>query len=499
MIDDEGRELSVVHSRDFPEELLGPEGAVPLTAAGPAATAVRLQEASYYESADALLDEHPELRGSLADADPGSYAFLPVSAGAAPLGVAVFAWSQPGRLVDDERAFLEAVVSQCGLALDRARRYEGERVVAETLQRSVLPETVPSMEGVRVAALYLPGSNAVDVGGDWFDTLMLSDGRLGFVVGDVVGKGVQAAATMAQLRNGMRALTLDPLTPAETVTKLNLLLEHYIDVPFATLAYLAFDPDTLAVTLASAGHPAAARPRARRDDAVPRGGGRASPRGGCRRCLHGAHGAARGGLDRRPLHRRTRGAQGPLDRRRARRSRARGGAGAARPDAFVDALVGALLGAEARQDDVALLAIVLDPALAEPLELEIPAAPESLPVLRRELEHWLRSAAVSDLDARDILLATWEAGANAIEHSGRDRRRGRRGERDALGRPHPHRGRGPWQMEGAGDTGRPGSRAAADRGAHDDGRRRTWARRNARRDGAAAHARAAEDAWDEYS
>ena len=125
--------------------------------------------------------------------------------------------------------------------------------MAETLQRSVLPETVPAMEGARVAALYLPGSTAVDVGGDWFDTLTLPDGRLGFVVGDVVGKGVRAAATMAQLRNGMRALRLDTSSPAETVTKLNL-LENYIDVPFATL-YLALDPDTLAVTLTSAGHP----------------------------------------------------------------------------------------------------------------------------------------------------------------------------------------------------------------------------------------------------
>ena len=418
VIDDEGRELNVVHSRGFPEELLGPEGPVPLTAAGPAAAAVRLQEASYYESADALLAEHPELRGSFAEAEPRSYAFLPVSAGAAPLGVAVFAWSQPGRLVDDERAFLEAVVSQCGLALDRARRYEGERVIAETLQRSVLPETVPSMEGVRVAALYLPGSNAVDVGGDWFDTLTLSDGRLGFVVGDVVGKGVQAAATMAQLRNGMRALTLDQLTPAETVSKLNLLLERYIDVPFATLAYLAIDPDTLAVTLASAGHPP---PLVLAPD-------------GTTQYLEGEGGLPLGVDSGVAYTEHTEQLEAGsivvlytdgLVERRGRSidegltALARAAEQAPRdPDAFVDALVGELLGAEARQDDVALLAIVLDPALAEPLELEIPADPESLPILRRELEDWLRTAAVSDLDARDILLATWEAGANAIEHSG---------------------------------------------------------------------------------
>ena len=100
-----------------------------------------------------------------------------------------------------------------------------------------------------------PARSAVDVGGDWFDTLTLADGSLGFVVGDVVGKGVEAAATMAQLRNGMRALTLDRRTPGETVTKLNLLLASYTDVPFATLAYVTLDPRTLAATITLAGHP----------------------------------------------------------------------------------------------------------------------------------------------------------------------------------------------------------------------------------------------------
>ena len=417
LLDDEGRELHAVRSSGFPDALLGPEGVVPIAASGPAATAVRAQEPSFYDDVELLLAAHPGLGSALADSELRSFAFLPVSAGAAPLGLAVLAWSQPGRLVDDERAFLEAVAAQCGLSLDRARRYEGERVVAETLQRSVLPETVPSMEGVRVSALYLPGSTAVDVGGDWFDTLTLPDGRLGFVVGDVVGKGVQAAATMAQLRNGMRALTLDVLTPAQTVTKLNLLLENYIDVPFATLAYLALDPETLMVTLTSAGHPPPLV---------------VSPDGGTR-FLEGDGGLPLGvdtgfeyaehttvlepgsiivlytdGL----VERRGRS----IDDGLARLANAAGRA-PHEPDAFVDALVGELLGAGARHDDVALLAVLLDPALLAPLELTIPADPDALPFLRKELERWLDSAAVPDVDARDILLATWEAGANAIEHA----------------------------------------------------------------------------------
>ncbi len=417
VLDDEGRELQGVRSPAFPDELLGPNGITPVESTGPAATAVRVQEAAYYDDVELFLADHPELRSALADSGLRSFCFVPVTAGAAPLGVAVLAWTQPGRLVDDERSFLEAVAAQCGLALDRARRYEGERVVAETLQRSVLPETVPSMEGVRVAALYLPGSTAVDVGGDWFDTLTLADGRLGFVVGDVVGKGVQAAATMAQLRNGMRALTLDALTPAETVTKLNLLLENYIDVPFATLAYLALDPATHEVTMTSAGHPPPLIVAPDGETWYLEGDG-GLPLGVTTDVSYTEHTAqlAAGtivvlytdGLVERRGHSIDEG----LTRLAEAASRA-----PREPDAFVDAVIANLLGGEALQDDVALLAVVLDPVLLAPLELTFPADPDSLPQLRRELERWLESAAVPDVDARDILLATWEAGANAIEHA----------------------------------------------------------------------------------
>ena len=81
-----------------------------------------------------------------------------------------------------------------------------------------------------------------------------ANGTLGFVVGDVVGKGVQAASTMAQLRNGMRALTLDTSDPAVIVTKLNRLLEGYTDAPFATLLFITVDPGTHEAQIVSAGH-----------------------------------------------------------------------------------------------------------------------------------------------------------------------------------------------------------------------------------------------------
>ena len=418
VLDAERRELRAVRSRAFPGVLLGPEGVLALTAPGPTPAAVRLQEPSYHDDLEALLQAYPWLAEPLQEPDLRSYAFLPLSAGAAPLGVVALAWTDAHRLDADERSFLEAVVAQCGLALDRAQRYEGERVVAETLQRSVLPEAVPSMEGVRVAAVYLPGSTAVDVGGDWFDTLTLPDGRLGFAVGDVVGKGVQAAATMAQLRNGMRALTLDTSSPAVTVTKLNLLLENYIDVPFATLAFLAIDPETHAATLTSAGHP---------PPLVVAPGGRTS-------FLEGAGGLPLG-VDGDTVYTEHTTVLGPgsivvlytdgLVERRGRSideglaDLAKAAERAPRtPDAFVDALIRDLLGGEERHDDVAVLAVFLDPTLLAPLALTVPAAPESLPRVRAELERWLEDASVPEIDARDILLATWEAGANAIEHAG---------------------------------------------------------------------------------
>lgn len=421
LVDHEAHEIRTVGWRGYADELNEPWLSYPVSAHAPAAHALQLGRPGYYEDPDELRQAFPLQAETMDRSGHQTFAFVPLGAGAVPLGVGVFSWAEPLRLTADQRTFIEVLAAQCALALDRARRYETERVIAETLQRSVLPETLPSMEGVQVAARYLPGTSAVDVGGDWFDTITLGDGRLGFVVGDVVGKGVRAASTMAQLRNGMRALTLDTVSAAKTVTKLNRLLDGYTDAPFATLAYLTLDPAALEASLVSAGHlpPVVLAPDG---SAAFLEGGRGLPLGvdveieyeewrtrlepGSTVILY------TDGL----VERRDRSIDVGLELllEAARH-------GPREPETLVDTILEALLEAGERGDDVAVLALRLDESRLRALEVTIPADPASLSRLRAELERWLQRAAVPERDARDVLLAAWEAGANAVEHSPPDR------------------------------------------------------------------------------
>jgi len=129
----------------------------------------------------------------------------------------------------------------------------GERRVAQTLQRSMLTE-LPEIDGVALAARYLPGSRETAVCGDWYDVIPLPDGRVGIVIGDVVGRGLEAAATMSQLRTGLRAYAIDGLQPAEVVRKLHRLADQFPEGLGTTLVYLDFDPATRELRYVSAGH-----------------------------------------------------------------------------------------------------------------------------------------------------------------------------------------------------------------------------------------------------
>ena len=169
-----------------------------LASSSPTARALRTRRSVLLTEAASL--GSPDDVDMLARSGAEMLLLVPLTAGRQSNGLLVVAWDSPMLLSVEDRAIVEALAGQAALALDRARRFESERAIVETLQRSVLPVSLPRVDGVQMAARYLPGGVQFDVGGDWFDAISLPDGKLGLVVGDVVGKGVQAAASMSQLR-----------------------------------------------------------------------------------------------------------------------------------------------------------------------------------------------------------------------------------------------------------------------------------------------------------
>jgi hypothetical protein len=154
------------------------------------------------------------------------------------------------------REYAEGLADRLETMADENRElYTEQRQVAETLQRSLLPQELPSIEGVEVAARYESGVAGTEVGGDWYDLLPLSPNRLLFSVGDVSGRGLEAAATMASLRYAMRAYALEGTTPAQILHKLTMLMSVVRNELFATVICGLVDTTNRTLTVARAGHP----------------------------------------------------------------------------------------------------------------------------------------------------------------------------------------------------------------------------------------------------
>ena len=139
------------------------------------------------------------------------------------------------------------------LAADNERLYLDQRVIASTLQHALLPE-LPRIPGLEVGARYVPGTAGIEVGGDWFDVVATGDGRCSFVMGDVSGRGLRAATTMAALRFAARAYMSQGDDPATVVTKLGRLQESEGGETFATALVGEIDPAAHCARLVSAGH-----------------------------------------------------------------------------------------------------------------------------------------------------------------------------------------------------------------------------------------------------
>ncbi|AZQ32579.1 PAS domain S-box protein [Streptomyces cyaneochromogenes] len=189
---------------------------------------------------------------------------VPIQARGTTLGVTVLTrFMNPEPFTPDDVLLAEEITARAAVCIDNARRYSRERDTALALQRSLLPRSLPRTAALEAASRYLPAARS-GVGGDWFDVIPLSGLRVAMVVGDVVGHGIQASATMGRLRTAVRTLADIDLAPDELLTHLDDLVVRLSEETGnegspgevgATCLYAVYDPVSRRCTMARAGHP----------------------------------------------------------------------------------------------------------------------------------------------------------------------------------------------------------------------------------------------------
>ncbi|HEU4349992.1 MAG TPA: SpoIIE family protein phosphatase, partial [Actinoplanes sp.] len=349
--------------------------------------------------------------------DPGC-AVLPLTIRGRVLGTLSLRM-QAGRRTAADTAFLTDLADRAGLALENARLYEQERAIARTLQRSLLAGDLPSDSRFVVETHYQAAAQDLEVGGDWLDAFMISADKLAVVVGDVVGRGIDAATTMGQLRSAIRALASAEAGPAKLLTRLDRFVGRVESARMATVAYAEVDLGTGVMTYACAGHmppllhePASA-PRFLMD-------GRSAPLGSRAGDIHRVEQKVKLSAGSRLLlytdglvERRTRPIDRGLEVLAHEWARRRDAPMPGITAAIADTLVG-----REHADDVCLLCLTI--GTEKRLERAIGADPMQIALLRKDLRSWLVSHEVDDASAQAVLLACSEAVANAIEHGYRD-------------------------------------------------------------------------------
>lgn len=416
LLDEGRRSLELAHAAGHSDGTVQRFRSLSLDAELPLAEAVRTRKPLWLEGAEAIFGRYPRFAEVRPQAQ--SAALLPLSSDGEALGAIGLVFDTPRAFGSADRDYLLTLTRLCGQALERARRYQAEHDLALTLQQALLPSGLPRTEGVELAVRYLPTADGAAAGGDFYDALELTAGRVGIAVGDVVGHGPEAAAAMGQLRGALRAYALEGRSPSRVLQ----LLSRYADgVPGArgaTVAYAVIDPAAREVRYAAAGHPP---PLLLHPD-------------GSARYLEGARGVpldralghvyadavaslpegatlilySDGAIERRGE---------PLDAGLERLSVAAVAAGAAEPEALATQLVDALMNGAVRADDVALLVARVRAPHLTPLRLWFSARADQLAVVREAMRGWLASADVDRGDAEMLVLAAAELCANAVEHA----------------------------------------------------------------------------------
>ena len=172
-----------------------------------------------------------------------------------PLGLIRLADKREGAFNDDDESILVQLAQMASVAIANARLYERERGIAVTLQENLLPAVLPDIPGVVTAARYRAGAEGVQVGGDWYEVIPLPGGRVGMAIGDVVGRGVRAAAMMGQLRVALRAYALELDSPAAVAGRVASFMRTLDSDQMGTSVYAVLDPRSGELRFTIAGHP----------------------------------------------------------------------------------------------------------------------------------------------------------------------------------------------------------------------------------------------------
>ena len=229
---------------------------LPLDHQYPAATVARTGRPQFLPDPAAFRRAQPDPASAISGGGRRAWAFLPLTAAGDVLGVLVIGYTEPRAFGTDEQAYLTAFAGLSAQALQRAHLYEEQASIAGALQRALLPPELPLLTGVRHAVRYLPWTAGADVGGDWYDLILIRPDTIAVVIGDVIGHSSAAAATMGQIRGALRAYATDGHSPTGVLERVNNLLLATASDAMATCCYIELHLAEGTATAVLAGHPA---------------------------------------------------------------------------------------------------------------------------------------------------------------------------------------------------------------------------------------------------
>jgi anti-sigma regulatory factor (Ser/Thr protein kinase)/putative methionine-R-sulfoxide reductase with GAF domain len=311
---------------------------------------------------------------------------------------------------------LQLAADWAAVGIDNARLSE-QRAVTEVMQRTLLPDALPQIPGIRFSAKYLPAGSGVKVGGDWYDVFQLPSGRVALVIGDVVGRGVLAASVMAEIRTTLRAYLVEGHRLTHAIRLLNEMLVGMGRTRGATLSALELDLEQEELDILTAGHlpPLLLTPDGEpclleQPPALPIGIRSGETYEACRYDFPSGSTLllyTDGLVERRGE---------AIDEGLARLQNAALEASRRTDASFADRVYRGLLEDVAFDDDLALLVVESVP-LGTIVEITLPARPLVVAGLRGTLARWLTSIGAGENDTFDIALSTSEAVTNSIEHA----------------------------------------------------------------------------------